>query len=202
MKASLIRELQHWVYPVVTTDSWHWFHVPTMTTFQHDSWQHDMRPTACTRWSEPRGKFCNNGDTCILTYLMAMLGLWRLVRRLVVTACAVLWVWVTALLTVWGVEVEGWTGAAQYSCYLTQALARPLSCTQVSWSPGHTALQRNLRQCSTALYSVLLCIRHCDYYQWSIHIYNDHPLNWHYMCPCYQVILSGNWRRKQSRAPF
>ena len=99
--------------------------------------------------------------------------------RLVVTACAVLWWWVTALLTVWGVEVEGWTGAAQYSCYLTQALARPLSCTQVSWSPGHTALQRNLRQCSTALYSVLLCIRHYHDYQSSIHIYDDHPLNWH-----------------------
>ena len=78
-----------------------------------------------------------------------------------------------------GWEVEGWTGAAQYSCYLTQALARPLSCTQVSWSPGHTALQRNLRQCSTALYSVLLCIRHYHDYQWSIHIYDDHPLNWH-----------------------
>ena len=151
MKASLIRELQHWVYPVVTTDSWHWFHVPTMTTFQHDSWQHDMRPTACTRWSEPRGKFCNNGDTCILTYLMAMLGLWRLVRRLLVTACAVLWVWVTALLTVWGVEVEGWTGAAQYSCYLTQALARPLSCTQVSWP--HCSAEKS----QAVLYCSVLC---------------------------------------------
>ena len=148
-----------------------------MTTFQHDSWQHDMRPTACTRWSEPQGKFCNNGDTCILTYLMAMLGLWRLMRRLVVTACAVLWVWVTALLTVWGVEVEGWTGAAQYSCYLTQALAQT---TQLHTGVLATLLCReNLRQCSTALYSVLLCSRHCHDYQWSIHIYDDHPLNWH-----------------------
>ena len=109
--------------------------------------------------------------------------------RLVVTACAVLWWWVTALLTVWGVEVEGWTGAAQYSCYLTQALARPLSCTQVSWSPGHTALQRNLRQCSTALYSVLLCIRHYHDYQFQFMM-------------TIHLFLSGNWRRKQSRAQF
>ena len=101
--------------------------------------------------------------------------------RLVVTACAVLWWWVTALLTVWGVDGRWRAELVQLSIAATwhRPWPRPLSCTQVSWSPGHTALQRNLRQCSTALYSVLLCIRHYHDYQWSIHIYDDHPLNWH-----------------------
>ena len=166
-----------------------------MTTFQHDSWQHDMRPTACTRWSEPRGKFCNNGDTCIQTYLMAMLGLWRLGGwwSLHVLCC------VGVCCTVWG--VEGWTGAAQYSCYLTQALARPLSCTQVSWPHcSHHFPEKS----DAVLYCSVLCAALYQTLSWLsmiFPIYDDHPLDLH-RCLCYQVILRGNWRRKQSRAPF
>ena len=130
-----------------TTDSWHWFHVTTMTTFQHDSWQHDMRPTACTHWSEPQGRFCNNGDTCKQTYLMAMLGLWRLVRRLVVTACAVLWWCVPALCEGWRAELVQLSIAATWH--------RPWPDHSAAHRcPGHTApttSQRNLMQCSTVL---------------------------------------------------
>ena len=158
-----------------------------MTTFQHDSWQHDMRPTACTRWSEPRGKFCNNGDTCIQTYLMAMLGLWRLGGWEAGGHCMCCVVRVCAC-TVWG--VEGWTGAAQYSCYLTQALARPLSCTQVSWPHcSHHFPEKSDAVLYCTLYSVLLCTRHCHHYQWSNPTYDDHPLILH-RCPCYQATLS------------
>ena len=135
-----------------------------MTTFQHDSWQHDMRPTACTRWSEPRGKFCNNGDTCIQTYLMAMLGLWRLWGWEAGGHCMCCVVMVCAALC------EGWRAElVQLSIAATWHRPWP-DHSAAHRCPGHTApttSQRNLMQCSTALYSVLLCTRHCHDYQWS-----------------------------------
>ena len=94
--------------------------------------------------------------------------------RLVVTACAVLWWWVTALLTVWGVEVEGWTGAAQYSCYLTQALAQTtqlhtgvlatLLCREISGS----ALLLCTLCCSVS--DIIMIINHQFIFMMTIHL--------------------------------
>ena len=72
-----------------------------ISTWQLTTWHETYRLYPLVRAT---GKILQQWRHLYSNLLNGHAGLWRLMRRLVVTACAVLWWWVTALLTVWGVD--------------------------------------------------------------------------------------------------